>query len=355
MWQDRGRVGAWLASAWASLLMLAPPSAAPEQPLERAITTGGSVACIDASSLARRVASWSGHRTVPDGVAIAIEHEPQRMVLRIAGLAASDVERSFDPPPPRCRDAEIAVAVALAVALDGEAVVERLVEPGGGARRYEGPTEVVVAGEVPRQESVDVIVRADAEPRSVAPSRDRRGVPDVELALAAGGSIGVLVRAGFESALELRLRWRPIALAAGADVGARNDIALGTSGGVVDVVRVAGRLGLCLPIDRGRFTLAICAGGSAGGVRAEPRRTAAPRSSTVPWAALAGGMQGAVRLSARWSLVLENDVVFAFVRPAIVATDLQTGVATRLSTPAIGWRGVIGVAVRVGGVARRAR
>lgn len=352
IWHDRARVAVLLASAWAVALALAP---AGPQPLAQSITVSGDVDCIEPGLLARRVASWSGHRTVPPGVAIAVEHAPHRLALRISGLTTTDVVRSFEPPPARCRDAEIAVAVALAVALDGEAVAERLALPVAGLRGYDGPTAVPADAATPEPERTAAARRVDAERRIEPAPRAGRGTPQVELALAAGGSIGVLVRAGFESLLELRLRWRPFALVLGADVGARRNIALGTSGGVVDVVRGAARLGLCLPVDRGRLTLALCAAGSAGTLQADPRRTVRPRRSTVPWAAIIGGLEGAMRLSPRWALVLKSDVVFAFVRPAIVATDLQTTVPIRLSTPAVGWRGLLGVAVRLGRVAHPPR
>ncbi|HWB73648.1 MAG TPA: hypothetical protein VG755_01810 [Nannocystaceae bacterium] len=330
------------ATAWVLLLAVAP---AP-RPLADAIATTGSERCLEPAALARRVEAWSGHRTVAPDVTIRVEHEPRRLVLRISGLVADDVERSFEPPPSRCRDVETAVAVALAVALDGDAIAARLDDVPIGSRRYEGTTAVIAEEPL----AIAAAPRRDPPLRHIAvrppPPRSRAAI--VELGLAAGGSIGVLVRAGFESALDLRVRWRPIALRIGIDVGTRTRIPLSTSGGVVDTVRTAGSIGACLPLDRGRFTLAICAAGSGGFVQARPRHTAAPRRSWVPWAAVQGGLEGAVRLGERWSLFLRSDAVFAFVRPTIVATQLQGGAPIRLVTPAIGWRGLLGVALRLG-------
>lgn len=339
MWHDRAQVPA---TAWVLLLAVAP---AP-RPLVDAITTAGSERCLEPAAIARRVEAWSGHRTVAPDVTIHVEHEPRRLVLRISGLVADDVERTFDPPPSRCRDVETAVAVALAVALDGEAIAARLDDTPTASRRYEGTTAVIAD---------EPIAIADPRPptrtirrSATRPPTPRSRAPIVELGLAAGGSIGVLVRAGFESALDLRVRWRPIALRVGLDVGARTNIPLSTSGGVVDTVRTAGSIGACVPLDRGRFTLAICAAGSGGVVQARARHTTAPRRSRVPWAAVLGGLEAAVRLGDRWSLLLRSDAVFSFVRPTIVASQLQGGAPIRLITPAIGWRGLLGVALRVG-------
>jgi hypothetical protein len=346
-------LAAW-SVAWASLAASAP---------EPVIRIEGTLRCLTPAGVEARVTSWSERPEIPADARIELVHEVERLRVRVSLGGSAPIERTFSPPPVECKDAELVAAVAIALGLDALAEASAVEDVSTGEGDEEGPASPAPpaspvspptptldrpAQDEERPLAPDPPPLASSEPIAAPASSpdDRR--PSTALVLAAGGAARELPLAGFTGAVGMRLGWRALAITTELELGARAGAPLRPGDGVADLVRVAASVGACGSFGRGRWRADLCALGLGGPLWARARRTAMPRASVVPWAAVAARSELAVELSSRWWLGLRSDVLFGVVRPSLVATEIQTGRRTRLPTPTVGWRAMLAVGIQLG-------
>lgn len=295
--------------------MSVPAAAAPEprRPLAEAVTVSPGATCLSQPTLVEHIGTWLGGDTVDPGLAIDVRGDPVRSDVAAISLKTRDgglIERTFEGTPPTCSDMHAVIGLGVAMAIDAS-VLEDL-----GYDVIDSPAAAPVPQAVDSERPP--LLRRDNRKLEPEPPRRRpnlRGVAVVRGSVWLGSLPGV----GGGGQIHGELGWVPwLDLRLGI-LGGYTRQQLGSSD--VGIGVVAGRLDVCLGVQRKRLRPRLCLGPAIGALQANGRELPAATRGTIPWVAGMLALELRIVASRVFSLDLAIDGVVPFLRPLIAVRD----------------------------------
>ncbi len=298
----------------------------PTRPVADAIEVDGG-ACLVRERLAGHVATWLGRSRIDERIGVRVHDGRDRgqgVSFEILRSGTGVAERKLEPRSIACGDLTAAVGLAIALSIDATLLRTILPEAREERLRPAGQREPKVAP------APGPTVDRSAPVYGMAQAVGMFGVAPVPLL---GGAFGAEVGLG-----------EPVGLRLGAILTANHSMSLGR--GQVDVGLLGGRADGCLTAPVDALSIAACGGISAGRWVARGHGYDVDHTTTVPWAAVVGRLEGRVEVARGVFAVFSVDGYAPVYRPELDVTDARGEAVTSAQAPAAGMAVGVGPAIK---------
>jgi len=298
---------------------------APTRLVADAIEVDGGT-CLVGDRLAGHVETWLGRSRIDGRIGVQVHDwrdRGQGVWFEILREGRGVAERKLEPRSIACSDLSAALGLAIAISID--ATLLRTILP----EAHENWSRPVMQRAPEAAPASGRAADRSAPVYGMAQAVGMLGVAPVPLL---GGAFGAEVGLG-----------EPVGLRLGAIMTVNHSMSLGR--GQVDVGLLGGRADGCLTAPVDALSIAACGGISAGRWVARGHGYDVDRTTTIPWAAVVGRLEGRVEVTRRVFVVFSVDGYAPFYRPELDVTDARGDTVNSAQAPAAGMAVGVGPAI----------